>query len=85
MVLTATLLMALAGYGQAYGIDSSRPVNVADVKVTAVNNAYFTEEGIVVVRKKGAKRLLFVNQRGIRRRGFGSGSAFQVSLTSRDR
>ena len=48
-VLTAMLLTALTGYGQEYGIDASRPVNVADVKVTAVNNAYFTPEGIVVV------------------------------------
>ena len=43
------LLTTLTGYGQEYGIGASRPVNVGDVKITAVNNAYFTEEGIVVV------------------------------------
>ena len=43
------LLTALTGYGQQLGIDKSRPVNAADVKITAVNDAYFTEEGIVVV------------------------------------
>ncbi len=43
------LLTAIAGYGQEYGIDASRPVNVGDVKNTAVNDAYFTPEGIVVV------------------------------------
>ena len=45
----AMLLTAIAGYGQEYGIDASRPVNVGDVKNTAVNDAYFTPEGIVVV------------------------------------
>ena len=49
MVLIAMLLTALTGYSQKLGIDASRPVNVADVKITAVNDAYFTEEGIVVV------------------------------------
>ena len=43
------LLTAFAGYGQEYGTGASRPVNVADVKITAVNDAYFTDEGIVVV------------------------------------
>lgn len=43
------LLTTLTGYGQEYGIDASRPVNVGDVKITAVNDAYFTPEGIVVV------------------------------------
>lgn len=43
------LLTVLSGYGQKSGIASLQPVNVDDVKITAVNNAYFTEEGIVVV------------------------------------
>ena len=48
-MLTVMLLTALTGYGQQLDIDKSRPVNAADVKITAVNDAYFTEEGIVVV------------------------------------
>ena len=43
------LLTVLSGYGQESGIASLQPVNVADVKITAVNDAYFTDEGIVVV------------------------------------
>lgn len=43
------LLTVLSGYGQKSGIASLRPVNVDDVKITAINDAYFTDEGIVVV------------------------------------
>ena len=43
------LLTVLSGYGQESGIASLQPVNVADVKITAINDAYFTDEGIVVV------------------------------------
>lgn len=43
------LLTVLSGYGQKSGIASLQPVNVDDVKITAVNDAYFTDEGIVVV------------------------------------
>ena len=43
------LLTVLSGYGQKSGIASLQPVNVDDVKITAINDAYFTEEGIVVV------------------------------------
>lgn len=43
------LLTVLSGYGQESGIAPLQPVNVDDVKITAINNAYFTEEGIVVV------------------------------------
>ena len=48
-LLTSMLLTVLSGYGQKSGIASLQPVNVADVKITAVNDAYFTDEGIVVV------------------------------------
>ena len=43
------LLTVLSGYGQESGIASLQPVNVDDVKITAINDAYFTDEGIVVV------------------------------------
>ena len=56
------LLTALTGYGQQLDIDKSRPVNAADVKITAVNDAYFTEEGIV-----GQTLLLYLSIGGCRR------------------
>ena len=48
-LLTSMLLTVLSGYGQESGIASLQPVNVDDVKITAINDAYFTDEGIVVV------------------------------------
>ena len=50
-MMTIALLWALAQGALAQGELGNLPntVNVADVKITAINDAYFTDEGIVVV------------------------------------
>ena len=63
-LMTIALVCAVAqGAWAQQGASRLRPVSAADVKVTAVNDAYFTDEGIVVVSPDEAPKPALARRR----------------------
>ena len=62
--MTIALVCAVAqGAWAQQGASRLRPVSAADVKVTAINDAYFTDEGIVVVSPDEAPKPALARRR----------------------